>query len=302
MTYYFWKVTGNPLLMPQQFNRDTYAIARYFYWQSPYPARQYHHAAIRDFYNVLELTEFERAHTATGVLAHIFAQLGRTWLLYFSPVLTPALFLLPWVFRDRRIRPLLVLGAAGFVGSALVVFFTPHYIAPIACVMVAVVVQGLRHLRTWRLDGRPAGLFLVRSTIALALLMVPLQVRILATPPQSGTWASIGPERAVIESRLSFLAQAQLVLVRYQPNHNPLWDWVYNGADVDHQKVVWARDMGFAKNQELIRYYGQRQVWLLEADKMPPKLSPYCGQTNGQLSPLVASRATVPAIERVQCP
>ena len=35
MTYYFWRVTGGALRMPQQLNRDTYAAAKYFYWQSP---------------------------------------------------------------------------------------------------------------------------------------------------------------------------------------------------------------------------------------------------------------------------
>src|SRR5216684_1590231 len=35
--YYFWRVTGNPLTMPQQLNRETYAVARYFYGQSANP-------------------------------------------------------------------------------------------------------------------------------------------------------------------------------------------------------------------------------------------------------------------------
>jgi Dolichyl-phosphate-mannose-protein mannosyltransferase len=64
-------------------------------------------------------------------------------------------------------------------------------------------------------------------------------------------------------------------LVRYRPNHDPLLDWVYNGADIDRQKVVWARDMGAAQNEKLLRYYSDRRVWLLEADEIPPTLAPY---------------------------
>jgi hypothetical protein len=35
--------------------------------------------------------------------------------------------------------------------------------------------------------------------------------------------------------------------------------------------------MGVEKNQELLRYYKERRVWLLEADDVPPKLQPYSG-------------------------
>jgi hypothetical protein len=33
--------------------------------------------------------------------------------------------------------------------------------------------------------------------------------------------------------------------------------------------------MGAEKNEELLRYYSNRQVWLLEADEIPSKLTPY---------------------------
>jgi hypothetical protein len=65
------------------------------------------------------------------------------------------------------------------------------------------------------------------------------------------------------------------VLVRYGSNHDPLLEWVYNGADIDRQKVVWARDMGEAQNAELLRYFSGRRVWSLDADDLPPKLMEY---------------------------
>ena len=39
-SYYCWKVTGSPVRLPQQVNRETYAVARYFYWQTAYSAHQ----------------------------------------------------------------------------------------------------------------------------------------------------------------------------------------------------------------------------------------------------------------------
>jgi hypothetical protein len=278
-SYYFWKVTGNPLRMPQQVNRDTNAVARYFYGQAPYAEPSYRHKAIRDFYNGLELREFERARTVSGILQQLVTKAVLIWVFYLAPVLTFPLFLLPRVLRDRRIRLLLIAGAAGFVGSALVIFFNIHYIAPIVPVILAVVVQGMRHLRTWRWEGRPVGLFLVRATVVLCLTMIPVQVHILATPPKPGSWAAIGPNRAALEARLGSMPEPQLILVRYGPNHDPLLDWVYNGADIDHEKIVWARDMGPNPNQELLRYYNERRVWLLDADQIPPKLTGYPGTT-----------------------
>jgi hypothetical protein len=85
----------------------------------------------------------------------------------------------------------------------------------------------------------------------------------------------MGPARVTLVAQLDSLPGDQLVLVHYKPDHNALIDWVYNGADIDGSKVVWARDMGAAGNEELVRYYRDRRVWLLEADDNPPKLLPY---------------------------
>jgi hypothetical protein len=274
MGYYFWRVTGSPLTMPQQVNRETYAMARYFYWQTAYSEPAYHHQAIRDFYHV-ELTEFNRARGPAGVIVQWLKMAGRAWVFFFSPLLTLPLLFLPSIIRDRRIRFLVVAGAVGLISSALVVFFNINYLAPIACVIVAVILQGMRYLRVWQWEGKPIGPFLVRAIVVMCIVMVPVEVHILAGAPTPGTWAAIGPERAAIETQLSLLPGLQLVLVRYAANHNPMLEWVYNGADIDHQKVVWARDMDALQNNELLQYYNMRRVWLLEADALPPRLSEF---------------------------
>jgi hypothetical protein len=63
--------------------------------------------------------------------------------------------------------------------------------------------------------------------------------------------------------------------VRYWPGHYSLDEWVYNAADIDSSKVVWAREMSIAEDQELIHYYGSRKVWLVEPDATPPRMTPY---------------------------
>ena len=283
--YYFWRVTGNPMKMPQQLNRETYAVARYFYWQRAYPEPAYRHKAIRDFYMQTELKYFTLGKTFSGQLLQLATKLGTIWVFYFAPVLTLPLFFLPRMLRDRRIRFLLIAGAFGLATSALVVFFNIHYVAVLTPIMLAIVVQGMRHLRTWHFEGKPSGQFLVRAIVVICIVMIPVQVRILGATPAPGSWAALGPERDAINKQLASVQGRQLVLVRYSTDHDPLAEWVYNKADIDNETVVWARDMGEAQNQELLRYFRDRQVWLFEPDCSPPKLVPYPNATSaGQVA------------------
>lgn len=278
--YYFWRVTGNPLTMPQQLNRETYAVARYFYGQRPYPEPVYEHKVIHDFYNVTEFKELGRSRTGWGILQEVLTKINMIWLFYFAPALTLPLFMLPWVLRDRRVRFLLIAGAVGLASSSLVIFFNIHYVAAMTPILLAVTVQGMRHLRICRFEGKPSGQFLVRAIVVICILMIPVQVRILAATPRPGSWAAIGPERVALETQLRSLPGPQLILVRYGQDHDPLFEWVYNGADINGQKVIWARDMGADKNRELLCYYKDRQWWLLDADSSSPRLVPYAGEAD----------------------
>ena len=58
-------------------------------------------------------------------------------------------------------------------------------------------------------------------------------------------------------------AGAQLVIVRNELLTYENMEWIYNDPDIDRARIVYARDMGVDKNQELIRYYPQRRVWSL---------------------------------------
>lgn len=275
MGYYYWRVTGSPLHMPQELNRGTYAAARYFYWQSALVPPLYHHQVFRDFYLGLELPRYLHARSIPGFLEETGIKILLIWVFYIGAALTMPLFMLPWTIRDRRIRFVLMAGAAGFAANAMVIFFTAHYAAAITSVIIAVIVQGMRHLRTCTWEGKPTGLFLVRASVVICLLMVPFQARTLASSARANRWSAMGAERNELLSKLESLPGKHLVLVRYKPGHDTLIEWVYNSADIDAQKVIWARDMTTRENLELIDYYHDRRVWLLEADDDPPRLTPY---------------------------
>jgi hypothetical protein len=79
-------------------------------------------------------------------------------------------------------------------------------------------------------------------------------------------------------AQLQALPGKQLVFIKYAPLSMWPYDWAYNSADIDGSKVVWAMDMGASSNQELIDYYKDRQVWLVEPDGDGAKWGPYSGQ------------------------
>jgi hypothetical protein len=93
------------------------------------------------------------------------------------------------------------------------------------------------------------------------------------------TWDAINhrnPERRIqVNEQLAGIPGQVLIFVRYWPQHIFQDEWVYNEADIDRARVVWARDLGDTENQQLREYYPGRTVWLLEPDARPPKLEPY---------------------------
>ena len=89
------------------------------------------------------------------------------------------------------------------------------------------------------------------------------------------SWASrisLNIDRSAVVRRLDANSK-HLILVRYREDHHPNVEWVYNSADIDAAKVVWARDMGSA-NQPLLQYFHDRRAWLFEPD-VNASLVPY---------------------------
>jgi hypothetical protein len=100
-----------------------------------------------------------------------------------------------------------------------------------------------------------------------------------ARPGELWTAYNAGPivtDRARIEQQLERYPGRHLVIVHYQPASNSQIPWVYNAANIDASDIIWAWDMGMRANQELLNYYPDRHVWLLEPDDgKPAELSPY---------------------------
>ena len=276
MGYYFWRVTGDPLVMPYQVDRQTYATAPYFIWQHVRPEPLYRHAVMRDFYQGWEYHDYLSGMTPLGYVRRLLYKVYVLWKFYAGPALTIPLLAFPCIFRDHKMRlPLVV---AGFVaaGTLLAVWTGAHYVAAATGLFFLLVVQCMRHLQVWRWAGKPVGAALVRAVPAICAAMICLRLcAVLARAPIEQPWPRGNLKRAAILHQLEAGPDIHLIIVRYGPEHGSHIEWVYNRADIDGAKVVWARDMGEEQNQELLRYFSERRAWVFYADESPPRLEPY---------------------------
>ena len=288
MTYYFWRVTGSPFTTPYQVNIRTYGLV-YFPWQKIAAVADFHHEFMKMLYRggaVVGMYNFARQHPVELQLSKILV----IWLFYFGPIFS--LPWLAWVFtRHKKIkifspdlRFLLLVCFVTCAASALTIYVgQPHYYAPLTATFYAATLLILRDLWSWQLNGRPSGRFLVRAIALICVMLLVFRVaapliHMEPKPSWTRTWCSRDGqnlERASILKQLQHMPGNHLVIVRYQSNHDFILDeWVFNMADIDEAKVLWARDMG-PQNAELLEYFKTRKVWLVEPDYHPARLIPY---------------------------
>jgi hypothetical protein len=283
MGYYNHRVYGSAAILPYQLNRATYAVAPLFVWQTTKAEPVYRHAMMREFYLGFERTFFEGARTIPGFLGRTGEKLLTMFFFFAGPALAAPLILLPRVLRDRRLRILVLMGAWMAVGLGVNAWFAPHYLAPFTAGLYAILLQSMRHLRMWRPGGQPAGTFLVRAVAVICLVLAG--IRLYAVPLHLvGPWPSVcmwygseglGTARTALEQTMESHPGRHLAIVRYGTGHDVVNEWVYNRADIDNSRVVWAREMDARDNAELLRYFKDRTAWLVEPDANPSKLSPY---------------------------
>ncbi len=267
MAYYNYRVTGHPLELPYRAYEKQYAVWSPFLWQThPSPEPHYNNEFLRTFWVTGDgaFKQYERDHVLK-VHIYDFFQLEQFY------IGIPIFLTMCWaawaLARSRKYRrPLLLL--AGFaVLVAIECRMVPHYAAPAAALIFCVAAASLRLLRrTW--PGRRTEALYVTWAV-LGLFAAETGWR-LSTP--AGRYFTSGPDYHQAAKRERVLAQIakepgkQLVLVRYGPRHDPFEELVYNSADIDKARVVWARSLGDDLDHSLFKYYADRKIWLAEDD------------------------------------
>lgn len=273
--YYYYRVTGSPFRMAYDLNRSSYAMGRYFIWQSAWPEKTFNNPTMKSYYDE-ELREAQENQTLRGFLHRARIKLyyfGREFLILPLPFV---LIALPQAARDRRMRvPWMIL--AFFVpGLAVETWFLPHYFAPAVALLFLIFLQCMRHLRHFRWRDRTAGLALVRAITVVYVATVAIRILLAITHihPEK-EWQHGDLDRQSIVQKLDSIPGQHVVLVRYAPDFDLDREWVYNQSNIDGSKIVWARDLGPETNLELLTYYRGRHVWSVEGDESPPELEPY---------------------------
>ena len=269
---YNWRLTGTPLLFPHNLYVRTYDTTPVFIWGQRQPPRQYNNQQFADFFVDWEREEYPG--TFAGFKNASWLKVTRYSTTFFWMGLLLALPGLPFAFRDRRIRLLVITFLLGLAGLFTVTWSNAHYAAPLTGVIFALFVQSIRHLRTIRIARRPIGIALSWAIVALLAFDTGSAVKQHSCDPLS--WTCQGDaSRAAILKKLESTPGKHLVVVRYEEGHNVHDEWVFNGADIDGAKVLWARELSAEQNHKLFAYFKSRNIWLVEPDTDNTELIPY---------------------------
>lgn len=153
----------------------------------------------------------------------------------------------------------------------------PYHLGPVVPIILVIVTLAIRHMYVviCRVNRVRALYFALILPLCLILIgAMKQQAEDLGIPLAYWEHAAEPHRdpRAYIQAWLSARPDKQLVLVWYSPNHSPNQEWVYNRADIDNSKVVWARSMDEDSNARLLQYFSDREVCRLAADVPPHQL------------------------------
>jgi hypothetical protein len=292
MAYYNHRVTRSPWTLPYQAYLAAHPGEMPFVWQMPLgephaeesvspvspPPRPPGIDPVHRGERPSRYQDWWVATTYMKLLASPFRvvrvsfKLAIQWAFYFGPVMTLPLLALPWSAGDRWTRFALFTSALTLLAVLTTSAALPHYLAPVAPLLFVLVVQGSRSIGLWRRRGSRTGRHWVPVLAVLWLLQLPLVVALFPTVLSKVRWSE---PRARLRAELERMDGDHLVIIRYGRRHLFYQEWVYNEADIDGAKVVWARELASDMNRELLDHFRGRKVWLVEPDRNPPALVPY---------------------------
>ncbi len=170
------------------------------------------------------------------------------------------------------------------LGQSTIHWWLPHYSAPIVPLVMAIIAEAFRRM----------GLSLPRNR--KTLLITPLSLIILSgfsIVAVDGAMARLKQHRSATmgsprQTEVNRIASRQdvfrclngvegkhLVFIHYDDEHPLNQDWVYNAADFDAARLIFANDLGDAKNRELIKRHPDRAPWFLTVSKTAKELARY---------------------------
>src|SRR6266568_1820028 len=159
--YYSWRTTGAPFRMPYSVATQTYSVAPIMLWQHLRPVPDYHHEVMRKVFTGEEVRYFQAIRSPGGFLLKLYFLFFSSWRFYFGLLFVLPLWMLAlalprnfsWHNVDRSTRTLLLVLASFASGLALATYYSPHYSAPVAGLIWALMLRAMRKVRGWNASG-----------------------------------------------------------------------------------------------------------------------------------------------------
>ncbi|HVW07775.1 MAG TPA: hypothetical protein VHC90_04295 [Bryobacteraceae bacterium] len=265
-----WKaVTGHSFTMPYQLNRQIYG------WPTTLPWMKIRRIGYRHpefaLYQDFETAEHRQitvpAQMPVGLLVHY----SHWWQFLVGITLMPVFLYTARILKKRRARDIWIAGAVVAIAVLTEQSAYPHYWSPITAVSILFIVQGLRYLAQTRFGSAivycaipVSGVLIIAHAAAISPNSPPPQT------PNFISWCCTEvrvKDREPIARELDGAPGEHLVFVSYDLKNYDTFEWVYNEPDIDSGRIVWARDMGPEQNEELIRYYRNRDAWQVRVTK-----------------------------------
>ena len=270
------QVTGSWTTLPYMLSQYQYGVPAAFTVQpNPIPHRQLTREQQLD-YEIQSQTHGPGTDTFATFWDRFWSRIRFYRFFFLAPLYLALPFFLPSL-RERRFLWVILTLLIFSSGTNFYPYFYTHYIAALTCLFVLSSVTALERLSRFHAARVILYLCAAHFVFWYGLHLSGSEPLYAAMTPYE-TWDAINqgdPDgRIALTNQMAQLPGKQLIFVRYYPPHE-FREWVNNGADIDAQQIVWARDLGPEENEKLRRYYADRTVWLFEPDFKPPRLTPY---------------------------
>ncbi len=273
LAYYNAEITGNPAESPYALYRAHYGTPQSYWWQPPVIVRHFDHPELEANYRD-QLRYWQRRYSAAALWDSTWRRLRDFWRFFIGPVLTPPLLFAAFAVRRKKLRPWLWVSGIFILDHATYHAWYPQQSAGETVLILLLVVESWRHLRAWqRRDS--LGLACSRQLIAgFALALILLGAGLALKPALPDSWS--GTHRVLSglypapDSRqravqwLDRIPGKHLVFVRYEARHNWYDEWVFNDADIDSSRIVFARVCTPESDRALADSMKDRDVWIAQ--------------------------------------
>jgi hypothetical protein len=168
---------------------------------------------------------------------------------------------------------LAAVAAVSAIAALLDVSLFVHYVAPLISVLIVLSFVVLCRLSRMR-GTDPFAAKAISAVLLTAMLAWPViqMARALTGSDVTLYRPQSRMDRYNIEQQITNTPGRHVIVVRYGRNRD--FEWVYNGATIDAQRVIWAHDLGDERDRALMDYYPGRRFWRVLVDTPRTTVTP----------------------------